>query len=804
MKGFSFKLLLPHFIAVAIFIVISALFFHPVFFEGKVMNQNDIVQGTSSGQEMREFREETGKEALWTNSMFGGMPAYLVNVHWSGDLLKYAQDAVSVYLPSPAKYTFLAMLCFYVLLLTYRVNPYLAIAGGIAYGINSFFIVSIEAGHIWKVSAIAYMPLVLAGIQTIIQKKTLLGISLTAIAVGLLIRSNHVQIAYYLFIVLLVFWIVYLIDAIRNKTLPSFVKITLFMAIGGGIGICANLGKLWTAYEYSPYTIRGKSELASNTQSSSGGLDRDYAFGWSNGIPETFTLLVPYFYGGASGEDVGTKSKLAKELRRAGVGPAQIRSITSRAPTYWGKQPFTSGPVYLGIIVIFLFIIGIMTVKGPLKSWLIAASILGLMLSWGKNLEWFNYFVFDYFPLYNKFRAVSMTLVIPLLCIPLLGFIGLSQALQNLDKKVLMKAFAITSGLLVLLLIASAFFSYRSPGDAAIGQQFFIDALIDQRASMFRSSAIRSLFFVGLGGALLYFYSLKKISQPIFLGSLIFIIFIDLYTIDKKYTSTDRFVKKSQIAAYQPDAADSRILLDEDYYRVVNLTVNVFNDATTSYYHSSIGGYHGAKLRRYNDVIEYHLNEELSGAISQIQNGSYNISNTPVLNMLNTRYFKLGNSSNAVLSNPNSQGNAWFVSEIKSVSSPDEAIVALGNEDLTQTVISEKMDSKQGLSAGSVSLEEYQPNYLKYSSSNSGEGFVVFSEIYYPKGWKATIDGNEVSIEQVNYLLRGLFIPAGDHVIEFKFEPSAYSIGNSSMMIGSIVSIALFIFAVAYSIKNHD
>jgi hypothetical protein len=433
MKNLSIKTLLPHLLAISVFLIITLIFFHPVVFEGKVMTQNDVIQGISSGQEITTFRQETGKEALWTNSMFGGMPAYLINISWSGDLTNHLHNLFSIYLPSPARYAFLGMLCFYILLLTYKVNPYLAIAGGIAYGLNSFTIVSLEAGHIWKVSAIVYMPLVLAGIQLILKKKTLLGVGLTSAAVALLIRSNHIQIAYYLFLVLLVFWIVFLIDAIRNKTIASFGKTTAIIGIAGILGIAANFGKIWTSAEYSPYTIRGKSELASNTQSTSGGLDRDYAFRWSNGVMESFTFMVPYFYGGASGENVGMKSRLAKDLRKAGVNMGQIRSISQRIPTYWGDQPFVAGPIYPGVIAMFFFVLGILMIKGPTRTWLIAAIGFGFILSWGQNFSSFNHFMFDYFPLYNKFRAVSMALIIPILCIPLLGFLGLSEFLKNPD-----------------------------------------------------------------------------------------------------------------------------------------------------------------------------------------------------------------------------------------------------------------------------------------------------------------------------------------------------------------------------------
>ncbi len=802
MSKLSLKQFTPHIISIITFLVITLLFFHPMVFEGKVMSQNDVLQGISSGQEVKEYRLRTGNEALWTNSMFGGMPAYLINVIWSGDLSKHFHDLFSLYLPSPARYTFLAMLCFYILLLTFGVNPYLALSGGIVYGLNSFFMVSIEAGHIWKVSAIAYMPLVLAGVNLILRDKKLLGIGLTGLAVALQIRSNHVQISYYLFLTLLVFWIVYLVDAIRNKAYAKFLRTTAFIVIGGLLGIMANVGKLWTSLEYSPYTIRGKSELSTNTQSTSGGLDRDYAFAWSNGIAESLTFFVPYFQGGASGENVGMKSNLAEELRNAGVNENQIRNIAQRAPTYWGDQPFTSGPIYTGIVAMFLLVLSFQVLKGPLRNWLTAAIILGFVLSWGKNFETFNYFMFDYFPLYNKFRAVSMTLVIPLLCIPIMGFVGLSEYLKKPESKVLVRSGFITSGILILILIASAMMDFRSPNDAAITQDFFLNALVKERTSLLRGSAFRSLIVVIVVLGVLYYHFLGKIKYSVLFTIIGLVIFIDLYTISNKYISSEKFTRRNDITVYKPDGADSRILQDESHYRVANLTANIFNDAFTSYFHSSIGGYHGAKLRRYQDLIDVHLGNEIQSSIGQIRERNFEVSGIPVMNMLNTKYFKIGNTENAVLANRNAFGNAWFVDEIKKVNSPDEAIDLIGKSDLRSTVISEELDNEENLSKGVISLVDYEPNRLLYSATNDSDGFAVFSEIYYAKGWKAYVDGQESQIHQVNYVLRGLEIPSGDHEIEFRFEPSSYKIGNSIMWIGSVLCIGLFFFGLYSEIRS--
>lgn len=803
MKKISFTDLAPHLLAVAIFLVITFIFFHPVIFDGKVMTQNDIVQGISSGQEIREHREATGEEALWTNSMFGGMPAYLINVQWSGDLTKHIHNFLSLYLPSPARYAFLGMLCFYILLLTFRVNPYLSIAGGIAFGLNSFNLVSIEAGHIWKVSAIMYMPLVIAGLQLLIRKKTLGGIALTAISIALMIRSNHIQIAYYLFLVLLVFGLVYLIDAIIRKTLPDFAKFIGFAVLAGALGLGANVGKIWTAAEYSPYSIRGKSELTSNTQSTSGGLDRDYAFSWSQGVTESLTFVVPYLYGGGSLENVGADSKFVDELVRAGVPRSQASQFANQAPTYWGNQPSTAGPIYAGAIVVFLFILGMFTVKGSLKYWLVTATVFGFMLAWGKNFEAFNYFMFDHFPLYNKFRAVSMALVIPLLCMPILAFVGLQKFLDSPDKKTILRAAGIGVGVAVLVWIIGLSMNLRGPNDANY-QDFLARALEKQRSSMLNASAFRSIIFIALAGGLLYLYQLKKVKLSLVLGITGLLVFTDLFFVGKKYLDKDKFSKPRNITHYSADAADLEILKDASEYRVANLTRDPFADATTSYHHSSIGGYHGAKIRRYNDVIDGHLRGELNALITNLQSGVNAVPNVPVLNMLNTKYFKLGGTVNAILPNENTLGNAWFVSEIKGVANADEAIEAIGTEDLARVAISETLSSKSGLSEGSISLTSYAPNRLVYNSESSGDGYAVFSEIYYPKGWKASIDGAEADIHRANYILRALEIPSGSHEIVFWFEPRSFQLGNIIMLICGVLVFVIIGLSVWREFKTSD
>ncbi|MGM0581227.1 MAG: YfhO family protein [Bacteroidota bacterium] len=794
----NFKKLIPHLIAIVIFIILNMVMYWPLFMENKTLNQNDVVQGKSANQELIDYREKTGEEGLWTNSMFSGMPSYLINIRWSGELVKYIPLFIESIIPTPASHTFMAMIAFYILLLVFKVNPYLAIGGGLVYGLNSFFLISVEAGHIWKVAAISWMPLVLAGIVLAFQKKYTLGFIITALAMALEIRSNHYQITYYLLLVVLTYGVFQLIQAIRNKTIPEFAKTIGVLALAVILGIGANFGKIWTTYEYGQYSIRGKAELSSNTESS-GGLDRSYAFAWSNGITEPFTFLIPNFYGGASQEEVSMDSELGKGLQSRGAGSGQIRSFVKSVPTYWGDQPFTSGPYYMGAVVIFLFILGIIFVKGPIKWWLVSASALGIVLSWGNNFEIFNYFMFDYFPGYNKFRAVSMTVAMPFLCMPLLGFLGVKEMVSAnwpAVKKQFLTALGISAGLCLLFVLASFMMSFRGSVDAQFGDQpWLIDLIKEQRASMFRTDAFRSFFFIIAAGGILYFWKENKIKESLAVGLIVAVIVIDLVPVSKRYLNDENFVRKNRGELITKSEADKRILQDDGHYRVLNLN-NPFNEAHTSYYHSSIGGYHGAKMRRYQDLIDYHLKPEMTDLIENLRAGNTDFSNFNVINMLNPKYFKFGEQAGQVISNQDANGNAWFVENVKKVSSPDDEIATLENIDTKNEVVINTDNfnlSQENYSSGSIELTSYKPNELVYKSNNNSDGLAVFSEIYYPKGWKAFIDGQETEILQVNYVLRALNVPAGEHEIVFKFEPKAYHVGNKVMWVSSFLLFISFI-----------
>ena len=807
----SFKKVLPHLVALAIFLIINVIMYFPLFFEGKKLNQNDILQGAGANQEIVEYREATGEEALWTNGMFSGMPAYLINVQWSGDLLKYIPIGLEKIIPTPVSYNLIAMLCFYALLLVFKINPYLAMAGGLTYGLNTFMIISIEAGHIWKVAAIAWMPLVLAGIVLVFQRKYLLGFIITAFSLAMEIRSNHYQITYYLLLIVLIYGLLKLIALIKSKELPHLGKSLGILTIAALLAVGANLGKLWSAYEYGAFSIRGASELTSNTQSTSGGLDRDYAFAWSNGIWEPLTFLVPNYYGGATTEEVSMDSELAKGLKKRGAGQGQVRSFVKSVPTYWGDQPFTSGPYYLGAVVLLIFFIGAFLVKGPIKWWLVAATVLGIVLSWGDNFSALNYFIFDYLPGYNKFRAVSMTVAIPFLCVPLLGFIGLQKLFNegyDQHKKGLYLAFMTTGGILLLLLISTYLMRFRAPVDERFAEQAWLVELIQvQRASMARADVLRSLLMVVLAFGIVWAWSKKKIKAKMAYLIFVGIILIDFVPVAKRYLNDENFISNPKKKFFNKSAADLRINEDENHFRVLNLN-NPFNEARTSYYHASIGGYHGAKMRRYQDVITRHIQPEMNAMVELLRAGETNLSDFGVINMLNTKYIKFGNDAGQVLKNEYANGNAWFVSNIQNTQNPDETIEALGeiNTKNTAVINTNKTASINSnlATSGSIMLQSYSPNEMIYKSKNSGSALAVFSEIYYPKGWKAYIDDKETDILQANYILRALEIPEGEHVIKFTFEPAAYHVGNKVMYFSTAIILLLGLAYIILSIYRRE
>ncbi|QMU30813.1 YfhO family protein [Adhaeribacter radiodurans] len=802
-QPFNFKKnVLPHVLAVLLFLALTAAYVAPILFENKSLVQNDILQSKGGSKEIQDYRDKhNGQEPLWTNSMFSGMPAYLITARFPGDLSYIFHNAFTLGMPAVAANIFLTLVCAYILFVVMGMSTWLAIAGSFAMTFTSYNLVILAAGHNTKSLAIAYIPLALAGLLYAFRKgnrRLWLGAALFTFGLAMHIRSNHMQITYYLLLLVLIFGIVYLIDAVKNGWLPDFLKRVVVLGICAIIAAGVSFGRLYTTAEYTKYSIRGKSELKAPNSGTgqSTGLDRDYAFNWSYGVGETMTLLVPNFYGGASVGSLSKNSETAKAMIQNGIPEVQVEEYLKSFPLYWGDQPGTSGPVYVGAIVCFLFVLGLFVVEKRMRYWLLAGTILSILLSWGKNFPAFNYFMFDYFPAYNKFRAVSMTLVIAQITMPLLGIFALYRFLYKGDvkepQKKLLYAAAITGGICLLVFLFAGMGSFSNPNDErSLQQAWLINAVRADRAGMMRGDAIRSLIFIALAAGALYFYLRNKLAVTSAVILIAFLILIDLWTVDKRYLNNDNFQTNLTETHFEPTPADQSILQDKDLsYRVLNLG-DPFNEARTSYFHKSIGGYHGAKMRRYADIIEQHIAQN----------------NIKVLNMLNTRYFITGDQQQPVQRNPQALGNAWFVQKITKVNSPDEELAALKAFDpATEAVVDvSKFPVKQtqySATGSTVKLTSYEPNDLKYDVSAAQEGLIVFSEIYYPEGWQAYLDGKPVEHIRANYVLRAMPVPAGKHTIEFKFEPASYSLGNTGSLISSILMILIIIGGIVYAVKS--
>ncbi len=793
-KSLLIKKAIPHFVAVVVFLLLNVIIYRPIIFENKIMDQNDINQGGGAAREIAEYREKTGEEALWTNSMFGGMPAYLISVQWSGSILvDNLQKLLTLHLPRPVGENFFAMLSFYIMLLAFGVRPYLAIGGAIAFGLSTFFIVSIQAGHMWKIRAIGYMPLVLAGIRLVLTKKYIPGFVLSAIALSLEINANHLQITYYLFILIALYLISELIAAYKEKGIKEFATKSVVLAVAGALAIGINFGKLWTTYEYGKYSIRGKSELSATSHESRAGLDRDYAFRWSSGKWESMTLLVPHLYGGGSGVYTGKNSELGDVLRRNNVPRNEINQYERAYLGYWGNQPGTAGPAYAGAVVCFLFILAFFFVDKKTKYWMVAGVALSIMLSWGNNFPSFNNLMFDVFPGYNKFRAVTMVIILALMIMPLMGFLGLEKLIEKGWTKETRKNLFVATGIAAFLALLALVVT-RPPAVESV-PTVLSDAIIADRKGIIRSDVFRTLFYVACSFGAIYLMLKSKISVQFFGIILALLIIIDLGLVDARYLNEGVYTKPSGKTFFTKTPADEAILRDTDLnYRVLNLQ-DPFNEARTSVFHKSVGGYHGAKMRRYQDLISTHLVTEMQQIIAD---QGLNKENCNVISMLNTRYILAGLQANAVIENPYANGAAWFVDQIQKVNTPDEEIAALGSVDLSRTAIIDQskfnVDGVHADSAASITLVSYKPNMLSYEAATGHGGLAVFSDIYYSEGWRAFINGRETEIIRANYVLRALEIPAGKHKIEFVFEPASYFIGNKVMMASSGVLILVIAF----------
>ena len=794
MKNISFKQVLPYLSAVAIFVVITLAYFSPLL-EGKKLKQSDITQWKGMSKEISDFRESTGEEALWTNSMFGGMPAYQISVVYKGNVLRYADKLMQLYLPQPAGMLFLYMIGFFILLLVLKVDKWLAIAGAVAFAFSSYLFIIFEAGHNSKAHAIGYMAPVLAGIILTYRGRYLAGGIMAAIFLSLELLTNHLQITYYLMMIAGIFVVTEFIGSIREKKLPGFAKATGVLLIASILALATNITSIWATYEYGKETIRGKTELTTEKTNRTSGLDKDYATGWSYGVMETFTMLIPNFNGGSSQGALTEKSSVYKTLKENNIDNNQAKNIIKALPLYWGNQPGVAGPVYIGAIIMFLFVLALFVVDNRFKWWLLTAIVLSILLAWGKNFMPLTDFFLHYVPGYNKFRAVSMTLVIAELCIPLLAILGLQKVISgDIDKKKLTKylyySVGITGGIsLFFALAGSSIFSFAASVDANL-PEWLIEPLRQDRAAILSADAFRSLVFILLAGAAIWAMINKVvIKTPLVLFSVLIMLFlIDMWTVNRRYLNNDSFVRKSVDAVpFQPSVADQIIMKDKDpNFRVFNQTVgNPFADASTSYFHKSLGGYHGAKLRRYQELIDFHLAK----------------GNMNVYNMLNTKYFIVPDEQGGqpqMQINMEALGNAWFVNNARMVNNADEEINALSDFVPTETAVYDKrfasqfegrMISKD--TTATISLTDYKPNHLTYKSQTVSDQLAVFSEIYYDKGWNAYIDGKPAPYFRANYVLRAMIVPAGSHTIEFKFEPKVYATGEKIAYASSILLVLL-------------
>ncbi len=798
----DFKKLLPHVYVILFFIAICAVYFSPVL-EGKVLSQHDIQQWEGMAKEIMDFRDKYDSEPLWTNSMFSGMPAYQISVFYPANLIRYVNEVLLLWMPAPFSYIFLALVGFYILLLCLKIDYRIAVAGAIGYAFASYNFVIITAGHNSKMHAIALVPFVVAGVMLVFNKKYWLGGALTALALSLEIYANHLQITYYLAMALGLLFIVELIKNIRSKELPHFFKSSVILFAAVIFSVLPNITSLWATYEYGKDSTRGPSEL--HQKKSSDGLDKDYALGWSYGITETMTLLIPDFMGGASGKELTKNSATYKALSNNGAG-AQANQFIQSVPLYWGAQPMTSGPVYFGAIIMFLFVMGCILVKSEYRWWLISGTILFVMLSWGKNFQLVTDIFFSSVPGYNKFRTVSMILTMAGFCVALLAILGLNSFFQPattpvMKKKALTWSLYITGGIcLLFVLVPGMFFDFAADVDENFKQyDWLVAAIRDDRANALRMDALRSLFFIGSAAALLWFYFKNKIQFNYAILGICALVLVDMWGVNKRYLSNDNFTSASKAKqTFTPSQADVAILQDtEPGFRVMNTTVSTFNDASTSYFHRSIGGYHGAKLKRYQELIENQISKN----------------NMAVLDMLNTRYFILAGQEGqppVAQRNPGALGPAWFVKDYKIVANADSEITALTGFLPRETAIVDQRFKNQldGLtinfdSSATIILTDYKANHLTYQSSTNSDQLGVFSEIYYDKGWNAYLDGKEIPHFRVNYVLRAMKVPSGKHKIEFKFEPAVYRNGERIALAGSVLLILLFAGVAFKEIKKH-
>jgi hypothetical protein len=813
-----------HLAIIGIFIALCFVYFSPAL-QGKALYQSDVLMAQGMQKEIMDFKAKDGKGPLWTNSMFGGMPAFQIWVQYPNNVATYVISFFKIVFPNPIDTVLLYLLGAYLLFCVLRMNPWLAAAGAIAFAFSSYNFQIIDAGHSNKAMAIAFFPPILAGIILTFRRQYLLGAVLTALFLAIEIRTNHIQMTYYLFIALLIYVGIELYHAIKSKSSKDFIKSFGYLAAASILAIAVNAGMLWTTYEYSTETIRGKSNLTTDKSEPNNGLDRDYAYQWSQGVGESLTFLVPNAYGGASGPNLDEKSEVAKTLAAKGIPAEQLLPAMQQLgqvglTTYWGDKQFTSGPWYFGAIICFLFILGLFIVKNRIKWWILSASIVCLVLSFGRHLPFLSDLFFNYFPLYNKFRAVESILVIVGFLIPVLAILAVKEVAFHTEEpkklqKNLLYSLYITGGLLIILIVLpSAFLSFKTQNHGLFIEQLtqitngdkgfadsIADALIKDRISLARMDALRSLLFVLIGAGLIWALIKKKMNPQFVFIALAVVVLVDLWSIDRRYLNNEKFVDKTVLAQqFKPREVDQLIMRDQSYYRVLDLSQgNPFSNSVPSYFHKSLGGYHAAKLKRYQEVLD----KQFNGAI-----------NEDVLDMLNTKYLITSDQSGqkeTMKNRSTAAGHAWFVQKVEYVKNADEEMMAISSFDPKSVmVVDQKFKSmidvnKVGYDGNAfIRLTNYHPDRLTYEYSSGRDALAVFSEMWYEKGWNAYVDGEKIPYFRADYILRAAQLPGGNHKLEFKFEPTSYYTGETISLIASILLLLSLGYAIFLEVKRKE
>jgi hypothetical protein len=808
--------LILHGILLAVGLVVCLIYFSPVL-SGLKLSQHDVQQAQAMQQEIKAHKEATGKSALWTNNLFSGMPAFMISVDYPSNFIIKVFGPYDHILPNPVNFAFLYFVGFYILLIVMGVNPYLAALGAIGFTLSSYNIVILEAGHTTKARSIALIAFIFSGLMLVFKGRYWLGAAIIAVFTCWQLRSNHMQITYYTFLMIGLYLIYKAVDSFMNKDFKNYGIATTITLLSFVIGVSPNISQLWVSQEYAKETIRGGSPLAKTTAEKTG-LNKDYALNWSYGIAETWTLLIPNMVGGASGSPLGTASNTYEAMVNNNVPADNAEQYVKQMPTYWGPQPFTSGPVYLGAIFCFLFLLSFFILPNNLKWWALACFVFSIMLAWGKHFMPLSNAFLDYFPLYNKFRSVTMILVVASVVVPLMAILALQHVLENkvdlaiIKEKLKLTLYIVGGSLLFWAIAGAMLLTFKGNGDEQFKQQLMgngekfandvINAIIKDRKNMLQMDAFRSLAFVLFIFGALWFFVTGKIKKNLTLVLISLAVVVDLWDVDKRFVNDDDFMEEDNFnSAYNNAAYDDQILQDKDLsYRVFNVAGgNPFNEAITSYHHKSIAGYHPAKLARYQDVIDSCLSKN----------------NMAVINMLNTRYFVSNNKGQPVVQrNGGALGNAWSVDTIIPANGAVDEMKWLKqiNPATTCVVDNEFNEYVKGKSfikdsTFNIKLTKNELDYLTYQSQAKQAQLVVFSEIYYAnktgKGWQAYIDGKPVEHFRANYILRAMIVPAGNHQIEFKFEPIAYLLGEKYSLAGSFILLLLVAFAIFKSVQQY-